>query len=99
MTPARLKPNAIAPKIKEAVRHLLTQETFNFAEAARVAGTTTERLRDEMLRPHTRKYLREQRRAQIEAVIANNPTVLAAIRDRGKNEAARVRAAAVLEQS
>jgi hypothetical protein len=70
----------------------LTQETFNFAEAARVAGISTERLRDEINRPHTRKYLREQRRAQIEAVCANNPIVLAEIRDHGKNEMARVQA-------
>jgi len=92
MTLAKNKPTAIAPKIKQAIQHLLTQERFDFAEAARVADVAPERLRDEMLRPHTRKYLREQRRSQIEAVCANNPIVLAEIRDHGKNEQARVQA-------
>jgi hypothetical protein len=92
VTPAKLKPSEVSPKIKEAIRHLLTQEQFDFAKAARVAGVSTERLRDDLQRPHVRKYLREQRRAQIEAVCAANPIVLAAIRDHGKNEMARVQA-------
>jgi len=60
MTLAKNKPTAIAPKIKQAIQFLLTQERFDFTEAARVAGIAPERLRDEMLRPHTRKYLRKQ---------------------------------------
>ena len=92
MPPAKLRSPAIAPKIKQAIQHLLTQERFDLAEAARVADLPTERLRDEMLRPHTRKYLREQRRAQLDAVCANNPIVLAEIRDGSKNDMARVQA-------
>jgi hypothetical protein len=102
MTLAKNKPTAIAPAIKQAIGRLLVQERFDLAEAARVAGISTERLRDEINRPHTRKYLREQRRAQIESMVIRNPAVLAEIRDHGKNEQARVqaiRASEALRQS
>jgi hypothetical protein len=89
---SRHKTPSIAPKIKASIEHLLHQEHFDLAEAAKVGGITTERLRDDLNRPHVRKYLRDQRRTQIESVCVRNPIVLAEIRDRGRNEMARVAA-------
>ena len=94
---SRHKTPSVAPKIKASIEHLLHQERFDLAEAAKVGGITTERLRDDLNRPHVRKYLRDQRRTQIESVCVRNPVVLAEIRDRGKNDMARVQAIKVSE--
>ena len=94
---SRHKTPSIAPKIKASIEHLLHQERFDLAEAAKVGGITTERLRTSLYQPHVRKYLRNERRVQIETVCAQNPVVLAAIRDRGKNDMARVQAIKVSE--
>jgi hypothetical protein len=94
---SRHKTPSIAPKIKASIEHLLDQERFDLAEAARAGGITTERLRTSLYQPHVRKYLRNERRVQIESVCAKNPVVLAAIRDRGKNDMARVQAIKVSE--
>jgi len=86
------KAMTVAPAIKQAISWLLLQETFDLVGASRHANISVERLRDEINRPHTRKFLRDLRRAQIESACVKNPAVLAAIRDGSKNDMARVQA-------
>jgi len=86
------KAMTVAPAIKQAISWLLLQETFDLVGASRHANISVERLRDEINRPHTRKFLRYLRRAQIESACVKNPAVLAAIRDGSKNDMARVQA-------
>jgi len=86
----------VAPKTKDAVHFLLTQE-FDFVRAAQVAGLTVQRLRDELGRPHVLKHLRAEKRALLTATCANNPVALSSIISGSKNDNARVRAIALSE--
>jgi hypothetical protein len=48
---SRHKTPSVAPKIKASIEHLLHQEHFDLAEAAKVGGITTERLRTSLNLP------------------------------------------------
>jgi hypothetical protein len=97
MTPAKLKPSAVAPAIKEAIQCLLHQEKYDLAEAARIGGVTVQRLRDDLGRPHVRAFMRQQRQLQLETICQQNPSALARIRDSSPNANAAVNSCRTLE--
>jgi hypothetical protein len=97
MTPAKLKPSAVAPGIKEAIQCLLHQEKYDLAEAARIGGVTVQRLRDDLGRPHVRAWMRQQRQLQLETICQQNPSALARIRDSSTNANAAVNSCRTLE--
>jgi hypothetical protein len=97
VTLAKHKTPAIAPKIKQAIARLLSQERYDLAEAARAGGISTERLRANLSLPHVRSYMRAERQLQIEAICQSNPAALAKLRDEGSNQVAVVNGIRILE--
>lgn len=67
-------------------------------QAALDAGLAVRSLRLAMQKPHVLKYLKDERALFLTTLNLANPTALAGIRDKGKNDAARVRAVATLEE-
>jgi hypothetical protein len=97
VTPAKLKPSAVAPGIKDAIQCLLHQQKYDLAEAARIGGVTVQRLRDDLARPHVRAFMRQQRQLQLETICQQNPSALARIRDSSTNANAAVNSCRTLE--
>jgi hypothetical protein len=97
MTPAKLKPSAVAPGIKASIDALLHMERYDLVEAAKAGGVTVQRLRDELARPHVRAWMRQQRQLQLETICQQNPSALARIRDSSANANAAVNSCRTLE--
>jgi hypothetical protein len=97
MTPAKLKPSEVSPKIRDAIQCLLHQEKYDLAEAARIGGVTVARLRDDLGRPHVRAWMRQQKQLQLEQICQQNASALARIRDSSTNANAAVNSCRTLE--
>jgi hypothetical protein len=92
MPESKHRVSVVYPKVRAAIAILLSQEKYDLAAAAAGAGLTIQRLRDYLARPSVRKYLRDQRRVQIESLCASNATALARVRDEAENSMAVVNA-------
>ena len=99
MTPAKLKPSAIAPGIKAAIDALLHMERYDLVLAAKAGGVTVARLRDDLGRPHVRAFMRQQKQLQLEQICQQNASALARIRDSSTNANAAVNSCRVLEST
>jgi hypothetical protein len=93
MPSAKKRPPIVLAKIKTAIGVLFEQSNYDLEAAAKAAGLTTYRLREEMKKSHVQKYMFSEKRALLEAICASNPRALATVRDReGGNEMAKVAA-------
>jgi hypothetical protein len=91
------KPPRVSAKVKEAILFLIGMEHPRLEDAAKAAGITTYALRQQLQFPHVVAFLREERRARIEAACASNPEALLKLRDSTENTMAAVQAAKALE--
>src|ERR1700694_1388275 len=93
MPSAKKRPPCVPAKVKAAIGVLFEQSNYDLDAAAKAAGLTTSRLREEMKKAHVQKYMWSEKRALLEAICASNPRALATVRDReGGNEMAKVAA-------
>jgi hypothetical protein len=99
MPSAKKREPIVGEKVKTAIRALFEQTTLDYQAAAKVAGLTAARLREEMKKPHVRRWAWHEKLALLDMVCAANPLALARIRDReGGNEMAKVQAIKTSEQ-
>jgi hypothetical protein len=89
---------AIPAKVKTALHHLFGDPRSDLAAAAKAAGITTYRLREAMKRADVRAWAYREKQALVDAICAQNPLALKAIRDSSRNDMAKVAAIKTLEQ-
>jgi hypothetical protein len=85
MTEAKHKTPAVPARVKLAVAHLMKAGEYDIAGAARAAGMDIVRLRFALGKSYVRKYMREQRLVEIEALCQGNAAALAKVRDTSEN--------------
>lgn len=97
----------LAPGVKEAVKALVWgaagiegegRNPATLAEAAAAGGMKPDTLRRYLHRPDVRNLIADERSSFLQWATSANAQVLAAIRDNGANEAARVKAVVHLEE-
>jgi hypothetical protein len=87
----------VPAKVKTAVEHLFDDPKSDLAAAAAHAGLSTYRLRNELKKPHVRTWIWHERRLLLDALCAQNPAALKAIRDTSENSMAQVSAVKTIE--
>ena len=85
MTLAKHKTPAVPARVKTAVAHLMKAGEFDLQGAALAAGMPVVRLRHLLGQSYVRKYMREQRLVEIEALCQGNAAALAKVRDTSAN--------------
>ena len=85
MTLAKHKTPAVPARVKTAVAHLMKAGEFDLQGAALAAGMPVVRLRHLLGQSYVRKYMREQRLVEIEALCQGNAAALAKVRDTSEN--------------
>jgi hypothetical protein len=84
-------------KVKLAFEIISNDAKATLETAAAGAGLTTYRLRRLLKLPQVRAWIAEERRAQLDAICAQNPEALKRIRDMSENDMAAVGAIKTLE--
>jgi hypothetical protein len=84
--------------VKLAVAHLMKSGEYNLAGAARVAGMDIVRLRHILGKSYVRRYMREVRQLEVEALCLGNAAALRKVRDTSENGMAVCQAVAKAEQ-
>ena len=97
MTLAKNKPTAISAGLRSSIDALLHMERYDLVLAAKAGGLRVQQLRDDLLRPHVRAFMRQQRALQLEMICQQNPSALARIRDSSTNANAAVNSCRTLE--
>jgi hypothetical protein len=94
----RVSKNPVVPaKVKVAFEIISNDPKASLQSAAEAAGLTTYRLRRLLKLPQVRKWIAEERRAQLDTICAANPEALRQIRDTSLNDVARVNSVKTLE--
>jgi hypothetical protein len=97
MPNAKHRTPVVPAKVKTAVEHLFDDPKSDLAAAAAHAGLSTYRLRNELKKPHVRTWIWHERRLLLDALCAQNPAALKAIRDTSENSMAQVSAVKTIE--
>jgi hypothetical protein len=96
--PSAKKREPIVPhKVRDGIRMLFEQMTYDLQAAAKAAGLSTARFREELAKPHVRRWAWHAKRELIESICAGNPVALAKIRETSGNDMARVGSIKTLE--
>jgi hypothetical protein len=95
---SRVSKNPVVPqKVREAFRLLQDDPKQTLLTAAAAVGLNAYKLREFLNRPHVRRWVLDERRAQLDAINAGNPEALRRLRDTTENAMAAVGAIKTLE--
>jgi hypothetical protein len=95
---SRVSKNPVVPqKVREAFRLLQDDPKQTLLTAAAAVGLNAYKLREALNRPHVRRWVLDERRAQLDAINAGNPEALRRLRDTSENAMAAVGAIKTLE--
>ena len=100
------RPTRIPPAVRLACQFLVegapgddaTSAPLGFVEAAKLAGVRPDAMRRWLDVPAVRSLIKAKRAAFRESLCASNELALAAVRDRSRNDMAKVRAVIALEE-
>jgi hypothetical protein len=98
MTEAKHKTPAVPARVKLAVAHLMKASEYDLAGAARIAGMDIVKLRHILGKSYVRRYMREMRQLEVEALCLGNAAALRKVRDTSGNGMAVCQAVAKAEQ-
>jgi hypothetical protein len=95
---SRVSKNPVVPaKVQAAWRLMQDDPAQTLQTAAAGVGLNAYKLREALNRPHVRKWVFDERRAQLDAINAGNPEALRRLRDTSENAMAAVGAIKTLE--
>jgi hypothetical protein len=95
---SRVSKNPVVPqKVREAFRLMQDDPKQTLLTAAAAVGLNAYKLREFLNRPHVRRWVLDERRAQLDAINAGNPEALRRLRDTTENAMAAVGAIKTLE--
>ena len=95
---SRVSKNPVVPaKVQAAWRLMQDDPAQTLQSAAAAAGLNAYKLREALNRPHVRRWVLDERRAQLDAINAGNPEALRRLRDTSENAMAAVGAIKTLE--
>jgi hypothetical protein len=95
---SRVSKNPVVPaKVKAAWQLMQDDPKQTLQTAAAAVGLNAHKLREFLNRPHVRRWVLDERRAQLDAINAGNPEALRRLRDTTENAMAAVGAIKTLE--